>query len=69
MNPMPSKSTFCGVVSEAVTITLRRSRSPSGRGRLFVRCSEKDCLYIDVNRPPCPLSLRLFDAEMRVPGA
>ena len=66
---MPTKSTFCGVVADAVTITLRRSRSPSGRGRLFVRCSEKDCLYIDVNRPPCPLSPRLFDAEMRVSGA
>jgi hypothetical protein len=66
---MPSKSTFCGVVSDTVTITLRRSRSPSGRGRLFVRCSEKDCLYIDVNRPPCPLTLRLFDAEIRAPSA
>ena len=66
---MPSKSISCSVVSDTVTITLRRSRSPSGRGRLFVRCSEKDCLYLDVNRPPCPLTLRLFDAEMRAPSA
>ena len=65
MDPMPSKSISCSVVSDTVTITLRRSRSPDGRGRLFVRCSEKDCLYIDANQPPCPLTLRLFGAEIR----
>ena len=65
MNQIPSKSISCGVVSDTVTGTLRRSNSPAGRGRLFVRCSEKDCLYIDVNEPPCPLTLGLFGAEIR----
>jgi hypothetical protein len=36
-----------------------------GRGKLFVRCSEKDCQYLDANEPPCPLTLAVFTAEIR----
>jgi hypothetical protein len=61
---MPSKSFSCSVVSETVSITLRRSSSAAGRGKLFIRCSEKDCQYIDANKPPCPLTLALFSAEI-----
>jgi hypothetical protein len=61
---MPSKSFSCPVVSESVSITLRRSNSSGGRGKLFVRCSEKDCQYVDANEPPCPLTLALFTAEI-----
>jgi hypothetical protein len=61
---MPSKSFRCDVVSEAVSITLRRRHSMGGRGALFVRCSEKDCQYVDANEPPCPLTLALFAAEI-----
>ncbi len=64
MSRMPSKSFFCGVVSETVTITLRRSNSLEGKGKLFVRCSEKDCQYVDANEPPCPLTLALFTTEI-----
>jgi len=56
---MPSKSFRCEVVSEMVSITL------VGRGKLFVRCSEKDCQYLDANEPPCPLTLAVFTAEIR----
>jgi len=61
---MPSKSFRCDVVSETVSITLRRSNAMAGRGKLFVRCSEKDCQYVDANEPPCPLTLALFTAEI-----
>ncbi len=64
MSRMPSKSFSCSVVSEAVSITLRRSNSLGARGKLFVRCSEKDCQYVDTNEPPCPLTLALFTAEI-----
>ena len=60
MSRMPSKPFSCGVVSETVTITLRRRNSLEGKGKLFVRCSEKDCQYVDANEPPCPLTLALF---------
>ena len=64
MSRMPSKSFSCSVVSEAVTIILRRNNSPEGGGKLFVRCSEKDCQYVDANEPPCPLTLALFSVEI-----
>ena len=64
MSRMPSKSFQCPVVSEAVSITLRRRNTLDGRGKLFVGCSEKDCQYVDANEPPCPLTLALFAAEI-----
>ncbi len=65
MNRPPSKSFRCEVVSETVTITLRRRTPFGGKGELFVRCSESDCQYVDANEPPCPLTLALFAAEVR----
>lgn len=64
MSRMPSKPFHCSVVSESVTVTLRRRNSLGGRGKLFVACSEKDCQYVDSNEPPCPLTLALFTAEI-----
>jgi hypothetical protein len=64
MSRMPSKSFTCSVVSENVSISLRRRNSMAGRGKLFVACSEKDCQYIDENELPCPLTLALFTEEI-----
>ena len=60
----PTKSYSCSVVSETVSISLRRRQSLGGQGKLFVRCSETECQYIDTNEPPCPLTLQLFEAEI-----
>ncbi len=60
----PTKSFFCHVVSETVSISLRRRQSLGGNGKLFVRCSESECQHIDTNEPPCPLTLKLFEAEI-----
>jgi len=60
----PTKSYNCNVVSETVSISLRRRQSLGGHGKLFVRCSETECQYIDTNEPPCPLTLQLFEAEI-----
>lgn len=66
MPRMPSKSFSCSVVSETVTIALqRRVSSGPARGKLFVRCSEHDCQWVDTNEPPCPLTLELFSAEIQ----
>jgi hypothetical protein len=65
MSRMPSKSFSCSVVSETVTIALQRRTSLGAKGKLFVRCSERDCQYVDANEPPCPLTVDLFDAEIR----
>jgi hypothetical protein len=61
---MPSKSFHCSVITETVTIALQRRLLPGGVGRLFVRCSERDCQYVDLNAAPCPLTLELFSAEI-----
>jgi len=61
----PSKPFRCEVVSETVTIALRRRTSLDENNPLFVRCSELDCQYIDANEPPCPLTLDLFADEVR----
>lgn len=60
----PTKSFNCSVVSETVSISLRRRQSLGGNGKLFVRCSETECQHIDTNEPPCPLTLQLFEAEI-----
>lgn len=65
----PSKSFRCDIVSETVTISLRRRAAFGGQSQLFVRCSEEDCQYVDANEPPCPLSLDLFAAEVQERGA
>jgi hypothetical protein len=28
---------------------------------MYVRCDERDCQYVDLNRPPCPLDTAMFD--------
>ncbi len=60
----PTKSFRCQVVSEDVSITLRRRTALGARGQLFVQCSEVDCQYVGANEPPCPLTLDLFAAEI-----
>jgi len=64
MTRMPSKSFHCAVVTETVTIALQRRSSLGAKGKLFVRCSERDCQWVDANEPPCPLTLELFSAEI-----
>jgi len=60
-----SKSFRCNVISETVSISLKRRVSLGAPGQHFVRCSECDCQYVDLNEPPCPLTLDLFAAEIR----
>jgi hypothetical protein len=64
MSRSPSKPFPCPVVSETVSIALRRRNSLGTQRVLFVHCSERDCQYVDTNAPPCPLTLDLFAAEV-----
>jgi hypothetical protein len=61
----PAKSFRCDIVSETVSIALRRRPTLGERGKLFVHCSELDCQHVDTNEPPCPLTLDVFESEMR----
>jgi hypothetical protein len=67
---LPSKLFRCHVVSETVTIALRRRTSfGEDNGTLFVQCNERDCQYVDTNAPPCPLTLELFSTEIAARAA
>ena len=57
----------CTVVSEVVQIHLRkrRGRGFGGEDHHFVQCDQLDCQYVDENEPPCPLSLEMFEEEIR----
>lgn len=57
---------FCTVVSEAVAIALKNKPSLSRelKSDLFVQCNQHECQYVDLNQPPCPLRLELFDEEI-----
>ncbi|PYN58317.1 MAG: hypothetical protein DMD92_12700 [Candidatus Rokuibacteriota bacterium] len=55
----------CEVVSETVSIRLRRL---SGFGRpqgYFVQCDQLDCQYVEENKPPCPLQVEMFADEIK----
>ena len=57
----------CTVVSEVVRIHLRSKTKPgwNNERELVVQCDQSECQYVDVNEPPCPLSLTLFEDEIR----
>ncbi len=59
-----AKSFHCTVVSETVSISLRRRPTLRSPQPLFVYCSERECQHVDTNAPPCPLTLDLFAAEI-----
>jgi hypothetical protein len=61
----PARPFYCTVVSEPVTIALRRRNSLHAPGKLYVHCSERDCQHVDTNAPPCPLTLEPFADEIR----
>lgn len=60
------KDYFCALVSEDVEIVLK-NKAPISRQlktELFVQCNQLECQYVDLNQPPCPLSLDLFAEEV-----
>lgn len=54
----------CDLIAQPVSIRLRRRPMSV---ELFVQCSESDCQYVNVNKPPCPLTLKLFPEERKDP--
>ena len=62
------KDYFCTVVSEDVKIALRNRPflSHKSNNELFVKCNQRECQYIDLNRLPCLLRLDLFAEEIEM---
>lgn len=53
--------TFCAIAGKFVTTSLRHGTVPHEPRQLYVRCDERDCQYVDLNQPPCPLTPAMFD--------
>ena len=51
----------CQIAAKSVTYQVRSGQALGEPRRPYVRCSERDCQYVDVNEPPCPLDVTLFD--------
>lgn len=60
----------CDVVNEVVRIrlTTRRVGGFSGEDRPFMQCDQLECQYVDENKPPCPLNLKMFPDEIDEQG-
>lgn len=58
---------MCEVVGEMVKIHLQTKVTAGwmSKGELFVQCDQSECQYVDVNEPPCPLTITLFEDEIR----
>jgi hypothetical protein len=59
-----AKQFQCTVVSETVSISLRRRPTLRSPQPLYVHCSERECQHVDTNALPCPLTLDLFAVEI-----
>ena len=56
----------CPVVSETVSIRLKRSTGFGRAPTYFVQCNQTDCQYVEENKPPCPLNVSMFAEEIRL---
>ena len=69
MRPNKAREFRCDVVSEMVSIRLRRADG-FGRDRgYFVQCDQSECQYVEENKLPCPLQVGMFADEIRATEA
>ena len=50
----------CAIAGKAVAISLRHGGGFREPAAVYVRCEERDCQYVDLNTPPCPLRIEMF---------
>ena len=69
MRAARSREFWCTVVSEPVLIRLTRPSSLLRSTGYFVQCNQRECQYVEVNAPPCPLNVDMFAAEIKAAEA
>jgi hypothetical protein len=50
----------CTIAGKTVGISLRHGGGLQEPETVYVRCDERDCQYVDLNQPPCPLRVDMF---------
>jgi hypothetical protein len=58
---MRAQSFPCAIAGKPVEIVLRSGAGLLESGRPYMRCSERECQYVDLNQPPCPLRPEMDD--------
>lgn len=63
-----SKELFCDIAGEEIRATLKQKFTIQfgAAPQYFVECNQEYCQYLGENKPPCPLNLELFQAELSV---
>jgi hypothetical protein len=55
-----SRPFHCDIAGKTVNITLRHGGGLQEPAKVYVRCDERDCQYVDLNEAPCPLRVEMF---------
>ena len=55
-----SRAFDCAIAGKSVGIALRHGGGLQEPGKVYVRCDERDCQYVDLNVAPCPLRAEMF---------
>jgi len=55
-----SQPFVCVIADKTVGISLRHGGGLQEPNHVYVRCDERDCQYVDLNQPPCPLRIEMF---------
>jgi hypothetical protein len=50
----------CAIAGKIVETSLRHGGGFGEPDHVYVRCDERDCQYVDLNQPPCPLRIDMF---------
>src|SRR5207248_3121859 len=50
----------CGIAGKTVGISFRHGGGVLEPQAPYVLCDERDCQYVDLNQPPCPLRVEMF---------
>ncbi|MEE8484695.1 MAG: hypothetical protein V3S46_08860 [Nitrospinota bacterium] len=61
------KDVECGVVTESIKGTLKQKTILyfGKKPEYYVQCDQEDCQHVDENRPPCPLTVDMFEEELK----
>ena len=50
----------CRIAGKSVGVSLRHGGGLGEPRKRYVRCEERECQYVDLNEPPCPLRVEMF---------
>jgi CheY-like chemotaxis protein len=59
----PGRFIPCPIAGTTIFASWRRGGKYLEPSRAYIRCSERDCQYVDLNTPPCPLSVEMVQDD------